>query len=229
MLRPSARSLSPRLLACAAALLVAGVLVVLPAGAAHADPAGDWLSWVNNLRASNGLAGLQYDAELSGLAQQRSAINAANKTLVHTGSLSAGVTSGWTRLAENIGEGSGIGDIGPAFVNSAAHRANLLNPAFTHVGIGVTIDDTGTMWVTQRFMAASGGASPAPQPDPSAADPAPTKPTPTPPPKPAPRTTTSTTSPAAAPAPAPVLVTPTPSPAEPQRVAAVLDALVTLG
>jgi uncharacterized protein YkwD len=37
-------------------------------------------------------------------------------------------------------------------MNSPPHRANILDPAFTHVGIGCATDGTGTIWVTEDFV-----------------------------------------------------------------------------
>jgi hypothetical protein len=213
-----------RVVAIVVALAVAGALVLLPAGAASAEPVSEWLSWANGVRASNGLPGLALDAELSGLAQQRAEINADNGSLAHTPSLRAGVTANWTKLGENVGLGPSVASIGGAFVNSPQHLHNLLDPSFDTIGIGVTVRG-GTMYVTHRFMGTSSAPATASTPTP-AAPPAPTpKPAPT---TTAPRPAATTPPPTVAPAPPPP-VAPTPPPAQPGRAAAVLDALRQLG
>ncbi len=57
----------------------------------------------------------------------------------------------WT-WGENIALSSGsIRDIEKAFMHSPEHRANILDPCFKHVAIGVVRDDNGTAWVTVFF------------------------------------------------------------------------------
>jgi uncharacterized protein YkwD len=38
-------------------------------------------------------------------------------------------------------------------MSSPGHRANILDPAFNNIGVGVTIDGTGRRWVVQEFAA----------------------------------------------------------------------------
>ena len=61
-----------------------------------------------------------------------------------------GVTN-WQTVGENIARG----DMTPAVVerawmNSPGHRANILNPDYTHIGVGVFRDGNNTSW-TQLF------------------------------------------------------------------------------
>lgn len=209
--------------ACTVIAVVAS-LTLLPVTNAGAQ-GGDWLSRINGLRSSHGLAPLAVDGQLTGLAQGQAQRNASSGVLAHTGNLAAGVSSAWTKLGENVGFGHNPDQLWNGFLNSAPHRANLLDPAFTHVGIGVVFAGDGTQWVVHRFMATSGGGGggggtfyePPPQPAPT-------------PRRSAPPTTR-------APAPPPPVVdeappTPPPPPlpkAEPARVAAVLDALRAAG
>jgi hypothetical protein len=201
--------------------LVVVVLVALgwwvPASPASAADVGDYLALINQLRASRGLGALVLDAEQSALAQQRAEINAANGGLAHTPDLSVGVTANWAKLGENVGLGPSTPVIFDAFVASPAHFANLVDPSFTHVGIGVTYLD-GRQYTAHRFLAVSSTPVAAPSPPP----PAPSAPTP------------SVVAPVAAP-PAPTTTTtvaapppPEPPPAEPARVATVLQALILL-
>lgn len=52
---------------------------------------------------------------------------------------------------------AGIYEIHRAFMNQprrlANHRGNLLNPIWTHVGIGVAYDESGALLLTQNFIA----------------------------------------------------------------------------
>jgi hypothetical protein len=145
-------------------VLLAAVVVGLgPAPAAHADDVSEWLAFVNNVRAQHGAAPLQISGEESALAMQRSQTNANNGTLVHTPDLTAGVTENWTKLGENIGVGGSVAAIGNAFVNSPTHFQNIVEPRYTHIGIGVvwtTDPGTGapTQYVTHRFIAIAGAS-----------------------------------------------------------------------
>ena len=208
--------------------------------AVHAQSAGEWLGLINGLRASRGLAPLQVSGEQTGLAQQRAEINAANNQLAHTPSLPAGVSENWTNLGENVGAGGSVDTIWNAFLSSPRHFANLTNPGFTHIGIGVASNGS-TQYVVHRFMALGAPApAPAPAPEPVAqpdppviAAPPPTRPPvvvtqpPRPPVTQAPVIVTTTvpvvTTPptTAAPEPPPVV----PAPAQPERVSALLEAL----
>ncbi|MGH7358549.1 MAG: CAP domain-containing protein, partial [Candidatus Rokuibacteriota bacterium] len=74
--------------------------------------------------------------------------------------LSDGVSGDWRRLGENVGRGPSVDAIHQALVNSPGHYANLVDPGFRLVGVGV-LNINGTLWVAQVFM------EPASQPAPS--------------------------------------------------------------
>ena len=116
----------------------------------------DWLNKINGLRTSKGLNPLQLDGELTGLAQGWSEHMAATGVLSHTPNMAANVSSDWTKLGENVGYGPNNDLIWNGFLNSPKHYENLVDPAYTHVGIGVAFVG-GTEFVTHRFMAAGGG------------------------------------------------------------------------
>ena len=214
------------LCALVAVLLAATFFAAVPATPAGADDVSDWLSTINGFRSANGLAPLQYDGQLSGLAFQQAQANANSGRLAHTPNLAAGVSANWSKLGENVGMGLSTPIIWDAFLNSAPHRANLLDPAFTHIGIGV-VTGGNSQWVTHRFMAVGASApAPAPQPQPEPQPQPQPQPRPVPPPT-QPRVTTPAptvppTVPVTVPEPEPVVV---PAAAEPDRSAAMLDAL----
>jgi uncharacterized protein YkwD len=194
------------------ALLLAAAAVAAPRPAAADTGAGDFVARINGLRTSRGLRPLAVDGNLTALAQGHSAEMAGGSDLHHTGDLKAGVSTTWSKLGENVGMGPNNDVVWRAFVNSPAHFQNLVDPAFTHVGVA-TVWVGGTEWTTHRFRAGPDAPAPAPPPPP----PPPPPPAPAPAPAPAPRIAAE---PAAAPAPvqapAPVAVKPevtTPSPA----------------
>ncbi len=59
----------------------------------------------------------------------------------------------WTYLGENVGYGPNVTSIFNALVASPGHYANMMDPDFTHVGVGVWITDKGKMWTTHVFGA----------------------------------------------------------------------------
>jgi Cysteine-rich secretory protein family len=214
-----------------AALLLLGLVVCLlapvsPAAAGPDDPAADearFVALVNAARAQNGAAPLTVDAELTQLARDWAAQMAAAGAISHAKPISAGVTQDWQKLGENVGKGPSVDPIMDAFIASPGHYANLMDPAFTKIGVGVVYAD-GVLYTTHRFMQLRGdAAAPPPTQAPATTDaPAPTTTAPRPPaatsapPPPAP--TTTTTSPELPPP-------PPPPPAAPGRVAVLLLAL----
>ncbi len=92
---------------------------------------------INNSRKSANRAALA-DWDVSDIKAQDWAERLAKKGSLSHSNLAAGYTTGtWCRLAENVGMGPNLATIHQAFMNSPGHRANILNPAFTHMGTGV--------------------------------------------------------------------------------------------
>jgi uncharacterized protein YkwD len=109
---------------------------------------------VNNERISRGIWPLTRNVLLDVAAQIQADDMAVNAFFDHTGSdgstvgdraISAGYP--WTRIGENIGQGDMTPDeMMNQWMSSPGHRANILDPGFTE--IGVAINDTGTtLWV----------------------------------------------------------------------------------
>jgi hypothetical protein len=193
-----------------------GALVLLPAlfavtaVPAHADPGSEeaqFLALTNQLRASHGLTQLSTDGTLLSIARGWSANMAAAGAISHNMNLPNEVTSVyWSKLGENVGTGWDVQSIQTAFINSPHHYANLVDPSYNYVGIGV-VDSGGKIYVTVDFMAYNGQAAPAPAraaapttrttrvavrtaPRPAAAAPVATAPAPTPTPAPEPESPT---------------------------------------
>jgi hypothetical protein len=182
-----------------------------------ADPGTEsaFVSRINSLRASKGLRTLQVSGELTGVARSWTDRMVAAGQISHNPNLGSQVGGNWTKLGENVGVGYDVDGLMQAFINSPSHYANLVDPAWTHVGVGVSFAGDGRMYTTHNFMALPGGAPPPPPPPPpppSSAPPATAPPTTAPPP------TTTTTAPPPPPEPEPT----------PERVTAVLDPLRSL-
>lgn len=159
---PAWRSPTPRsavLLTLVAVTLLLGVVGIV--GRSTVDAQGgsevdDYVAKINALRSSVGVQPLGVDGQLSGLAQGCAERIAAAGSLIHTSNLSTGITSSWTKLGENIGMGPRNDTIWTAFVHSSQHYANLVDPAFNRVGIGIAYA-SGSQWTCHRFMTLSGG------------------------------------------------------------------------
>ncbi|MGH9283441.1 MAG: CAP domain-containing protein, partial [Acidimicrobiales bacterium] len=115
----------------------------------------DFTTRLDDLRASRGLSRLAVDARLTTIARTWSAHMAATSNLAHNPSLASQLPSGWRKSGENVGYGGSVLSIHNALVASPPHFANMTDPAFNAVGIGVAISGP-YVWVTQVFMQASG-------------------------------------------------------------------------
>lgn len=62
----------------------------------------------------------------------------------------------WNFVGENVGMGASVGEIFVALVESSSHRANMEDARFTHLGVGVFVDDEGILWTTHLFAGGEG-------------------------------------------------------------------------
>jgi len=191
--------------ACAIAILVLAAVVAAPLQPAHAaDPSAEsaFVARINELRESKGLAPLQVDSELVGVARRWTDRMVSNGHISHNPNLASDVDENWIKLGENVGVGANVDQLMDAFIASPEHYRNLVNPDYTYVGVGVSYDDSGRMYTTHNFMQLAGEGN-VTAPAESAAPEAPALPPPPPPPPPEPPK----------------------APAAPQRVRAVLAVL----
>jgi uncharacterized protein YkwD len=159
---------SPRTRSAFAALVVLVMSAALavssaPAASAQGSDVQGMLDLTNQSRADNGLAPLQYDDALSGVARGWVSQIASDGALSHNPNLasqiSSQVTDDWTRIGENVGYGWTLSSLQDAFMNSPGHRANILGD-YQRVGIATLRDANGAIWVVLDFLKASGGAAP---------------------------------------------------------------------
>ena len=141
----------------------------LPAGLPADDPAFRVVELTNAERARAGLSPLAYHPNLAQAAQAYAAILAQGTCFAHTcgpvpdfatRATNAGYT-GWTALAENIAGGQRTPEaVVAAWMASPGHRANILNGAYTEIGVGVaTGGPLGVYWA-QEFGARRGQPAP---------------------------------------------------------------------
>ena len=114
------------------------------------------LNLVNKYRKQNGLASVKLDSALSGAASTR-----AKEIISSFSHTRPNGSSCFTVLSENgisyngAGENIAYGQSSPdevmtAWMNSAGHRANILNASFTRLGVGV-YESGGTLYWAQLF------------------------------------------------------------------------------
>lgn len=157
--------------------LVASFLAALVPAPAEAAVDGNaeaqFVAALNQERAARGLPKLAVASDLVAVARQHSARMASKNDLYHNPNLGSDV-SGWQKVGENVGRGPSVSTIHDAFMNSAGHRANILDADWTEVGVGVEVVD-GRVWVTEVFRQPQKQASePAPAPKTEAEKKAPT-------------------------------------------------------
>ena len=144
-----------------------------PAGTSPGSAAAQVLALVNQARSAAGLPALTITAGLDASASGHNSKMAGGCGLSHQcpgepdlGARETVAGVHWTAAGENIGEG------GPAAASAAAiaqmavsltqamlnekppddgHRKNILSGSFTHIGIAVFRDSSGTVWLTQDF------------------------------------------------------------------------------
>ena len=126
------------------------------------DPQGDFAAQVaalvNAARAEYGLPALTVDAKVQQAAQVRARESA--QSFSHTrpdgSSFSTALTEAgvsYTRSGENIAYGQTTPQqVVQAWMDSAGHRANILDASFTHIGVGYAVVD-GTAYWAQLFTA----------------------------------------------------------------------------
>ena len=146
-----------------ATLLVSIMLPALPAAAKCYSPNAKERAFVrkmNQAREAAGKGRLRLDPEISKVSKVHTRDMAGDDSLYHTSTSVLGrrVTN-WILLGENVGVGGTVSSLHSAFMNSPAHRANILLSSFKHVGVGV-IQSGDRLWVTVTFEARSDPGSP---------------------------------------------------------------------
>jgi uncharacterized protein YkwD len=148
-----------------------------PAGPAPAPglsaAAQQVLALINQARSQAGLAAYTVSSGLDTSAARHTTVMGAGCGLSHQcpgepalGARETAAGVHWTAAGENIGEGGPVADSTAAIAQMAVgltqsmldekppddgHRLNILSSAFTHVGISVFRDSSGTVWMTQDF------------------------------------------------------------------------------
>ena len=147
------------------AALTVSLMLSFAAGPANAQvrsgaPEQTLLQLANRERAARGLAPLKWSATLADAAHQHAIRMAQRNTLSHQLPGEPGLADRASRagarfssLAENVAEGPSTEFIHRQWMNSAPHRANLLDPQLDSVGIAAA-DRNGTLFAVEDFSTA---------------------------------------------------------------------------
>lgn len=141
------------LVAVLAGLVVPAAWRAVGAEARASGEAGSLLTLLNRARTDNGLAPLASASDLTAIAADRAAAMARSGALAHTPDLGARACC-WTWIAENVAYAGSVSSLHDVLMNSAPHRANILNADADDVGVAVVRAD-GTLWAAQVFRARS--------------------------------------------------------------------------
>jgi uncharacterized protein YkwD len=131
------------------------------------------LALINQARSAAGLPALTITAGLETSSSRHNLLMADGCGLSHQcpgepplGDRETAAGVDWTSAGENIGEGGPVADTDAAIAQMAVgltqsmlneqppddgHRLNILSSSFTHIGIAVDRDSSGTVWLTQDF------------------------------------------------------------------------------
>jgi uncharacterized protein YkwD len=144
-----------------------------PAGTCAGSAAAQVLALINQARSAAGLPALTTTAGLNASASAHNSTMAGGCGLSHQcpgepdlGARETAAGVHWTAAGENIGEGGPVAGSTAAIARMAVsltqamlnekppddgHRKNILSSSFTHIGIAVSRDSSGTVWLTQDF------------------------------------------------------------------------------
>ena len=147
-------------IAAAASPLAAGPTTVLAADASGPATRAHLLVLVNQQRASNNLSPLTDNPHLDTAAQDYAQVLVADTCFGHTCGAQPDFTgrdesagyAAWTMLGENVAAGQLTPEaVVAAWMGSPEHRANILRPEFTDIGLGIAVGGAHGMYWAQEF------------------------------------------------------------------------------
>ena len=117
------------------------------------------LQLINNDRIAHGLQPLQIDMDLTRVARLKSQDIANNNYFAHESPTYGTVFDmlrangiSFLRGGENLSKAGNVLVSHMRLMNSTSHRANLLTPQYTHVGIGIVYNNPSGIIVTEVFI-----------------------------------------------------------------------------
>ncbi|HWW52599.1 MAG TPA: CAP domain-containing protein, partial [Acidimicrobiales bacterium] len=141
-------------------------VVVLAAGVAQAavsapDTSSEaaFTQRIGAERSGQGLGPVRVAADLVDVAR-RHAEDMGNQHRLFDDQNVGNEVQNWQAVGENSGTGPSVASVDQAFMDSPPHRAIILDPRFTEVGVGVVWTGN-TMWVAEVFRQPLNSSSPA--------------------------------------------------------------------
>lgn len=122
-----------------------------PEAAASAGDESTFVAALNDVRRDAGLPPFTVNVELSNLSRAHAQVMADAGEIFHASPISAGYSGPWSKIGENVGVGANVAVLVDAFVASPGHYANIIDPAFTEIGVGVVWKDS-ALYTTHRFL-----------------------------------------------------------------------------
>ncbi len=116
-----------------------------PSGSFNAAHESQFLALINGLRSTP----LVSDPSLKIFARNWARHMAGTDILSHSNI--GPLLDPWSTVGENVAFGNSVVSMFEALSASSAHRRNMVNESFSHVGIGVWIDADGQTWTAHVF------------------------------------------------------------------------------
>lgn len=148
-----------------AVLIIALLFLMIPAGGSLADDAlknkeQQMLDLINQERIVRNLKPLTIDPSLTvaarGHSQEMITLNYFSHESPITGNLEARIKNagvkGWAIIGENLAGAQDVKVAHDALMKSEGHRKNILNPNYTHIGIGIAKGSQYGKMFTQNFV-----------------------------------------------------------------------------
>lgn len=165
MIAAMSNLLFPRRRLCRLWLVAVALLAGFPQAAAAESEEACLTASINAARQEQGSRRLSTDSRLVAIARRHSARMAGDQRFYHNSNLRNELPQGWRSEGENVGWATDCGYMHNFFMNSPAHRKNILGASFNQIGVGVVKDSAGKLWVTEVFMESSGPAGLSSEPD----------------------------------------------------------------
>jgi uncharacterized protein YkwD len=135
-------------------LMGLSTLIPSPASAGTLSPRARMYRATNTSRVNHSVRKVDIQWKLSKLARKHSVAMAQKGTIYHTANPERYYLKGirWSSWGENVGvTGGRVWGLQQAFMDSPAHRANILDRGFQRVAVGTYRDAKGMLWVTVFF------------------------------------------------------------------------------
>lgn len=137
------------------AILAMMLIFALPAGAANPFDVNAVIAKTNSARNANGVLPLSESETLSKAAMQRAKEAATQRSHIRpdgTPYYTAVTAALNPYVGENLAGGSYTSEtVVTAWMNSAGHRENILDPEFHYIGVGYYVSETGTIYWCELF------------------------------------------------------------------------------